>query len=595
MKRLPVVGVVSVALTVALVGCSSSGSGPEMPPPGMTGSGSGSDMPGPLDPPSGVHVEASTVSHHCVLTWTPPAQPVDGYRISANVLNWAFADEDTHGGIAPGIATQAELEFSQSPVHELSKVDIRIQSRHHSQFSSASPPVTCVLPVTAPQDVAPVIQPGGIAVTWMAFSAIASSIQLESTTLDATGMPGTWSVIAALPPRPQNAISQTQVDTSAVVLGTVYAYRVSAVAPTGERGTSPVAASPAIGAPLASSTVALPPASATVADGQGHFAMFSVTSTPAALHFIWGDGTTFHSSPAIAAMAFAPFVRLDAAGLPHTVYGKPGAPGTGLVITHGWSDGTQWLEETIAQRGVIPNSTTTPALAFDLDATGTPVAMWSLGNDKFEAAVKVAGSWTFQPLDALIAFIPLGPFSVFVDRSGATHLLVSTNDFVRHIQFAGGAWTAEPVPGTFGAIAGPLLGAGHDPQRLAICFNAIGFYGMPQPRCVRKTAAGWGKVEPLGVLPGLNVGLGLPASIAMSPDGGRLAALYQLGGTQLFRSDGVGVWSELALPALAAQGQREPTPFLGFDPSGKLFLLVDPTQATDQAQSSVPYQLRSEP
>ncbi len=92
-----------------------------------------------------------------------------------------------------------------------------------------------------------------------------------------------------------------------------------------------------------------------------------------------------------------------------------------------------------------------------------------------------------------------------------------------------------------------------------------------------------------------DVGLGLPASIAMSPDGGRLAALYQLGGTQVFRSDGGGAWSELALPALAAQGQREPTPFLGFDPSGKLFLLVDPTQATDQAQSSVPYQLRSEP
>jgi hypothetical protein len=521
---------------------------------------------------------------------------VDGYEITTSQPGWSFSDNDTHGGIAPGIATLAELDFSQTEARELTRVDIQIRSRYHGEFSAFSPAVACVLPVLAPGLVETAIEPDGIAVAWSSRSNVATTIDVERAPLDAAGAPGSWSLVATLPAQPPTGFSQTQLDTAAAATTTAYGYRVSAVAPGGQRGISDVATVLARGAPLSVSTVTLPPADVTITDGKGHYALFDSPLASGPLQLRWGDGTTWTSAPAITASVYEPFVRLDAAGLPHTVYGKPG-PGLDVMITHGWFDGTQWNEELIAERRLVSISDAA-ALIFDLDANATPVIMWTtgdgLGHRQFEAAAKVDGAWVVQLVDALVPPALGGPSTVFSDASGVPHVLISSTGSLWHLQLRDGAWTAEPLPPDASVLNGPMLGAGHDPDHLAVCFDDLfSFSFLGSTSCVRRTPAGWGPVEQLGSLPGrfgdFDVG-----SIAMSADGQRLAVMHQGVGSQLFRSDRAGAWTENAFPTVAPGG-FEPVSFLGFDASGKLFLLVDPRNGNDQAEAVVAYRLSKEP
>jgi len=555
------------------------GSSSSVPDPG---SGADPVVPGP---PSDVHAVSGPAWNQCVLAWTPPLQEVDSYEIMTDAPGWSFDDADTHGGIAPR-GSMAVLDFSQTYLAELSPVAIRIRSRNHGAVSAFTPPVTCRLPVLAPFAAAVTLQADGIAVAWDALSTVASTYDVERATLDASGAPGTWSSIATLPAPAPIDFDQRMIDGAAHPAGSAYAYRVSAVAPGGERGTSPPATSATLGAALTTSTVMLPPSIVTIADRAGHYAMVGALS--GSLVYTWGNGTQWTNSPPIAATPYAPFVKLDALGLPHAVYGKPATGFNVVDITHGWSDGAQWHEETIATR-FLTSSTATPTLAFDLDATGTPVLMWTVGgvNASYEVAHKAAGSWIIQPLDELTTARVFGSYTMFTDASGVVHLAIAAALELRHLQLTNNAWSDERAPGapTFGL----LVATGRDPSHLAICFDDFG----STPRCVRKTPAGWSPLEWLSPVPtGLSFG-GI-GWLAMSDDGQRLALLHQNRGSQLFRSDAPGVWNEIAFPQLGA-GQFEPTQLLGFDAAGKLFILVDPNAAIDQASTTVAYERRFEP
>lgn len=569
---------ITCALLLAACGGASNtapGDGPE------PGSDAGPVTP---DPPSDVHAEAGE-RDHCVLAWTPPPQEVDGYEIATDARGWSFDDADTHGGIAPRGA-MAVLDFSQSSLGELSPVAIRIRSRNHGRMSAFTAPVTCRLPVRAPLFVTVTLEPDGFALGWDALSRVAVRYEVERARLDASGAPGAWAALASLPapaPNDPSAIDQHLTDSAALPAGSAYAYRVSAVAPGGERGTSGLTRSATLGAALTTSTVTLPPSIVTVADRAGHYATFSAQAD--GFVYTWGTGAPFTSSPVIAASPYAPFVKLDALGLPHAVYGK--SVGGANNITHGWSDGTQWHEETIATRS--PSATTaTPSLSFDLDATGTPVLMWRLSNinASYEVAHKSAGTWIIQPLSALTIAQVFGSYTVFTDASGVVHLALAAALDLHHLQLTNDTWTDEHAPGepTFGL----LLATGRDPAHLAICYDDFGV-----PTCVRKTPAGWGALERLSPLPS-SLSLDGIGWLAMADDGNRLALLHQDAGSQLFRSDARGRWNEIAFPRLDA-GAFEPTQFLGFDAAGKLFILVDPNAAIDRTATTVAYERRAEP
>jgi hypothetical protein len=497
-------------------------------------SGSGSDDPGVLEPPTDVHIAAGS-GFSCTLAWSAPAQPVEGYEVMTSAQHWTFSDGDTHGGIAPGIATQAELEFSGLQVAELMPIEIQIRSRQHGMVSTFAPAVTYTLPVIEPQQVAAVMVGNGVSLTWFNLSMVATTVDIERAPLDASGAPGAWTSIASVPA--MNAgefLDQTYVDTTATGVGTAYGYRLSAIAPTGDRGISKVATSLARGAALADLTLQLPPALASVTDGNGHFAFYDQTGV-----FTWGNGSPWNQSPAIVAATFAPFVRLDAAGLPHAVYVVGGTQ-----LTHGWSDGTQWHEETIAEPSLAQIGSPV-LLQFDLDAMGAPVVVWMPTADHLSVATKVAGNWTVEALDALVAFDSLDPYAVFSDGTGVPHILISAFDGLHHLQRSGTTWTSELVPNFFFFFFDQMLAIGSDPDHLAVCVNGFVAGLLSGPICVRKTPAGWGASELLGVLP-VELGGSQPGTIAMSSDGQQLAVLYQPSGSewQLFRSTAGGAWSE---------------------------------------------------
>lgn len=516
---------------------------------------------GPLDPPSNVRTETGSIWYQCKLLWTPPPQPVDGYEIATSEIGWSFDDGDTHGGIAPGRSTEAVVDFFETSATELTEVRIRIRSRNGNVFSEFSPMVPCVLPVDPPRDAVAFITSAGVTVSWTLFSTAAATVEIEKTELDGTGAPGVWSLLVALPAKFE-PFGSTYAD-PAVAAGKAYGYRVRAVAARGDRSTSVETATPRLGAPLTSTTVQLPAARFATTDGRGHYAFVGNASASAV--FTWGTGAPWTSSPAIQATPYQPFVKLDAAGLPHAVYGKPAVSGPGVVITHGWSDGAHWLEETIAQRA-LQSTTGTPALMFDLDPSGAPVMMWRIDSDKYEAATRVDGAWAVKSLDALLFGFATG-YAVFADASGATHLIVDDAP-PTHIQLRDGVWTKERVPALGFSFGGPLLGAGRDVDHLVVCFDTFAnSFFLTEPACVRRTASGWGEIELLGARPGSASDL-LSAQIALSSDGNRVAVLYHDFAALLFRSDRIGAWSELAF---AADGLASRT--TGFDASGKLFLL----------------------
>lgn len=546
------------------------------------GADAGAAPTGPPDPPSDVRAEVGAFWNRCNLLWTPPPQPVDGYEITTTVPNWAFDDGDTHGGIAPGRSTMAVLDFSYTTARELTEVKIRIRSRNGTVFSEFSPAVTCVLPVQTPDAAAAAITSSGVVVHWINFSSIATTIDIEKTELDATGAPGTWSPWVTLPAKIE--VDNTQLD-PAVATGRAYGYRVRAVASGGQRSASADATTLTLGPPLTSTTIQLPPAHVAVSDGRGHYAFAS--NTAGGLQFTWGTGAPWTSSPAIQATWYGPIVKLDAAGLPHAVYGKPPASGTGVVITHGWSDGTQWLEEQIAQR--LPQGFTgVPAVVFDLDPSGAPVLIWRLTGGKFEAATRTGGAWVVTSFDGLLPR-DFNAFTAFADATGGTHV-VFQGSAITHIELRDGAWTKETVSAPGAIPAGLLLGAGHDTDHLVVCFDAFAsLVLLNQPACVRKRASGWGGIEPLGVLPRVSSDQRL-AQIAVSSDGDRVAVFYEGLASQLFRSDRNGAWTEVAFAPAGLPGQ-----FIGFDGSGKLFQLTNITGLPATPPPAVDYHLSVEP
>jgi hypothetical protein len=565
----------------------------------IAGCGGSAGSAGPPEPPSGVHIETAPVWNHCVLAWTAPPQPVQGYEVTASVAGWTFSDvdgqpfsgADASGEIAPGTATRAELDFSQIRVQELSQIDIRIRSLDQSgQISQFAPAVSCVIAVKSPDEAAAVVFSAGIVVTWFNESSLATTIEVEKAALDATGRPGPWSVLATVPASPGDFTSFPQFDLD-VAIGTAYAYRLTAVAPGGQRSPGTVATTAALGTPLTMSTVMLPASCSAVADGNGHYAFSSAGHTcgrNGPLRFTWGTGAPWMSSPSITATAYPPFVKLDAAGLPHAVYGTPMTSG-GVTITHGWSDGAEWLEEPIAQRA------SAVSLQFDLDASGAPVMMWSLGDFpkvQFEAATKVDGAWTVKALDGVYS-VDAGHMA-FADATGAIHLFLGSDyDGITHIQFTGGAWTSEPVaPSKLNMFASPIVGAGRDVDHITLCFVTGNIIYTEQLSCVRKTPSGWGNPEPLGAV---SMETYVDDTIAMSADGKRLAMLFQRGVSELFRSTDGGGWTDLGFPPLQLTAAPIPSLFLNFDASGKLFVLVNSTPGTDGTATTVEYRMSREP
>lgn len=510
------------------------------------------DAPRPPAVPRQVQLVSAPTWGNCILSWGAPDVSVDGYDLKVSPDVWEFADRGL--GAIPGDATSTELDFASGGNPELTQISVAIRARRGKLVSEYSESVSCKLPIRPPVEVMAVVTGNGVAVSWRSFSALALSFQIERSELDAARHPGAWAPIGSV--INNGGLEFSYSDTGASVVGKAYGYRVTAIA-SADRSEGSETATLVLGAPLLETMIQLPRA-IMVTDGLGHYA-YAMTpqGLPSDIVYVWGDGQTWTSVDAAGlaspGVIFLPGgIKLDASGLPHVVYSRPQASGS-VQILHGWPDGTQWREETIAVRGssITPSSTQ----MFDLDTSGNPMIVWVSGG-KLEAASKRAGAWEVTSLQTVYPNLSAIQTSyVFADQTGTVHFLVGEQQAIRHLQPQNGVWTSEtlPMPPRLDLDSDSrVLGVGYDPDHLAVFVptrSAPDFISTV-PHCLRKTPSGW-SLESLGVLPFFG-GAG-DYLVALSSDGRRLALLSQPGypyDSHLFRSDDGGSWSETIVSPL---------------------------------------------
>jgi hypothetical protein len=517
--------------------------------------GRASDQPG-VAVPGQVQFAPALTWGDCVLSWQAPIVPVDSFEVQVSVPFWEFSDGSRHA-VIPGTATSAEMNFGTwNP--ELTTVSVSLRAHRGVLVSAYSASASCTLPIRPPWMLAAVIDSSGIDVSWRAQSTLATSYQVERSELDAARQPGAWITQSGMT-KVDGLGSTVFVDTTASV-GKAYGYRVTAIAGT-NHSESKETTTLVFGAPLQDTTIQLPKGNM-VTDGGGHYAYISsptpVGAPDPVTRFTWGDGTTWTSADVDgiasfgAAKIYAPGMKLDAQGLPHVVYTRHQASGDAQII-HGSPNGAVWREDVITVRS--QDVRVSPVQAFDLDTAGNPMIVWMF-NGALEAASKSGGAWQVSSLAAVYPNTSeLKTSTVFADQAGTVHLLIGDSGAIghaspiRHLTPRAGAWTSEtlPVPaGTSVTVYSRLLGVGHDPDHLAVCFQLAGVgISSTVPACCRKTLTGWGNVEQLGTLP--FTGGEWEDQLVLSPDGRRLALLSgrrPSGDDHVFRSDDAGAWSE---------------------------------------------------
>lgn len=545
---------------IVLVGC-------------LAGCGEGAERPGPDDDPEAPDTPpdaprdvrvAGEAPGVCVLRWTAPPGTVDAYEVRASVAGWRY-DALTEP-LIPGTATEARLDFS-AVLPELSATTMRIRAHRGYAISELSATVACDMPLLPVHALTARRTTTGVVLHWTFLDrSIATSIEVDRAELDLAGAPGEWTQITALAPE-RGAFGTVYTDATLEV-GKAYGYRVTTATATRDAlSASQHASVVRLDAPLAVTTLSLPRGDFADTDGNGNFAFVDSVISP---KMIWRRGDEWITTPRDGG-SFRPGIKLDASARPHAIYSRFVA-NSDVQIVHGWSDGTQWLEETIAQRSLQNGSSVPPATSFDVDASGSPVVLWQLGDSRYEVAIRDGGTWTITRLDDL----PVDPLSyksaVFFDRAGAPHLVFASlrlNMRIEHFERAGnGAWVRERLPlGTrFGTGSNaPLAAVGHDRNHLAVCFEIeTSDFDREQAACIRKTPAGWGDIEPLGILTGS--GSEVRAGAAMSPDGSRLAVAYVGSDTHVFRSDSNRRWSETVV-------EHRQLRDIGFDRNGKLLMM----------------------
>ncbi len=545
------------------------------------------EEPASLVPPEDVRVEVGRDWGQFALVWTRPPGEVQGYEVWDTRFGNAFTLDPFEGVLVGADTTRRELDFSNlTPSFELRSIELKVRSVRFDlvrpdpllppqvlEQSAFSPVVTYEVPIRPPRGFTAVIQSDGVSLDWDDVSQVATTIEVERSQLDEQGNPGPWSVLLRRPPM---VASERYLDATAE-LGKAYAYR--ATSRTNTLASEPAQATTLIRvAPLPQSTIQLPQAPHMAADGKGNYAFLTIGPSGGPsdrLRFTWRNGAAWATATTTGVFSpslyYPPYIKLDASGVAHAVYLKLSA--AAYQITHGWSEGTQWREELIAERPLYSDSATA---AFHFDVTsGAPVVAWILSTStqlkdcKLEAAVKVGGTWTVMPLDSVIPNLePFVSYQVFADQAGTLHLLVRERGGLVHLQPTAQGWTREllPLPEAQRGIYDPFLGVGRDADHLAVCFDLpSNEFVSPQAACIRKNGpAGWGPVEYLGTLPFFGSTFGMTA--ALSPDGSRLALLYTGRNTHLFRSDNGGRWTETII---------NPFQFstFGFDPANKLSVL----------------------
>ncbi|BDU75979.1 fibronectin type III domain-containing protein [Mesoterricola sediminis] len=145
--------------------------------PGCSGGGGQPQVP--LEPPT--HLTASwstTFADHAHLTWTAPAQPVDGYNAEFRIDSGGYTRLNTEGLYNPAW-TYGHWPIPLSTLPELTPLSFRMSSTRGSGTSGYSNEASLIAPLRAPARPVTTEVIGGYRVTWINNSLVADSLTLE--------------------------------------------------------------------------------------------------------------------------------------------------------------------------------------------------------------------------------------------------------------------------------------------------------------------------------------------------------------------------------------------------------------------------------
>jgi hypothetical protein len=263
-------------------------------------------------------------------------------------------------------------------------------------------------------------------------------------------------------------------------------------------------------------------------------------------------------------------LRLDAQSRPHALYANQTTSAT--VLNHVWFDGSAWITEVIAQ---APSTGTLSFInTYGLDRTGSPHALlYTATGPRYTR--KVAGAWVQEDIDPSNTLS--GNWHLFFDPSDTPHVLLTTSmDSREYSRNADGTWTRQILPNTMS----PFVGIHFEDGVWADANTAWVFYKIPDVNtpandafwAMQKVNGAWQPPVLLKSFP--STGVADSPSVALSPDGTRVAAVFvQKNGLFFFTQPAQG-WVESLLPVPSVDS---PTYKAAFDGGNRLHILVKPS------------------
>lgn len=432
--------------------------------------------------------------------------------------------------------------------------------------TTRGPSLRAVTPPLAPTAFAAQALPDAVGLTWVNQSKTATQIQI---TRVASGGYGPTVLVATLPG------TNTSFQDASLPLG-YYLYTISVS--DGQSTTTGPALYAAPANPNGSPS--LTASAQTVGLSVGCFALspgglwaFGTSSPFTVLPAPWGIWPAW--TPAGVYSGPKDPLRLDAQSRPHALYASQAAATT--VLSHAWFDGSAWITEVIAQ--APPTDTLSFADTYWLDRAGSPqTLLYTAAGLRYTR--KAGGTWVQEDVDPSNTLS--GNWHLFLDLSDIPHVLFTTiTDSREYSRNADGTWTRQILPNTMSTFVGIHFenGVWADPN------TAWVFYKIPDVNnlandafwAMQKVNGTW--QPPVLLKSFLSTGLTDGPSVALSPDGLRVAVVFaQKNGLFLFTQTAQG-WVESLLPVPSVDF---PTYKATFDGGNHLHILVKPSLfATD--------------
>lgn len=521
----------------------------------------------PLVPAANLQAGFSATDGGIAVNWSTPSLVADRY-----VLERATCDL---AGIPSGPWSSLPLPiplatgFVDKAVVETLGYVYRVTAWAGSVSSTATAPTQRIsIPPLAPTSFAAQSLPTAVGLTWVNRSQTATQIQI---TRGPAGF-GAAAVVATLP------ASATSYQDNNLPLG-YYTYGINVSngvnSTTGPTVTGAPANTPGSPILVATPLPSLSQMNTAALSTGGHWA-YGLASPCALFPATWGSWTTWSPSSVYAQQDG--FLRLDAQSLPHAVYQSQS--NTSTTLTHAWFDGTAWKTEAVQQ---LPTTYGSLGTAFCLDQTGTPQVLQDTGIGGNIAGLvylrKVAGAWVQESLETTSSWDPFsGTPRLFLDPSDSPHVLLPTWFNTRELsRNADGTWTSQTLPNTVPSGGGYYFEDGV----WANANTAWAFYQVLDTNpmndafwVVPKVNGTWQTPVLLKVFPHMGTTL---VSVALSPDGTRVAAVcYTNVGLILFTQTAQG-WAESILPVTA---MSYPYFKASFDGANRLHILVKPSVYT---------------